>query len=290
MDVAAHGGQVVTDLPLLRKLCHSWTAAAEQEQEPAASVGTQDASSSRSTPLPRLVLQWSGNAAQQLQEQQQREDLCLQQQERRMMSSAPPPLWSSSSSKGAGRRWQQLQQQRSQRAALGMVSRSFSETTAQQLSRSGRPQQQNRMQQWQRLLLQEQQQRFGHCIQQPSADIAAGPAHRAHSFSATSVAADAASGPLSDIPDSVYAAEQQPEEAVSAWYLGTFTFKGAGAYEMVHILPASLAGRSFPEEPPRGKGSRLAALSGPVDGLPQVQLQLPRQLVEARQIARLQLP
>jgi hypothetical protein len=73
-------------------------------------------------------------------------------------------------------------------------------------------------------------------------------------------------------------------DAVSALHLGTFTFKGIGECEMVQVLHAALAARVFPSEPPKGKGERVRSHNnGAVQDLPQVQLQLPSDLLVARQ-------
>jgi hypothetical protein len=67
-------------------------------------------------------------------------------------------------------------------------------------------------------------------------------------------------------------------------HLGTFVFKGSGEFHMVHLLHATLARRQFPGEPPKGKGQRLVATSGEVDGLAEVSLQIPQCLLAARRM------
>lgn len=50
---------------------------------------------------------------------------------------------------------------------------------------------------------------------------------------------------------------------VYAYRTGIFKFKGnPEEIEMVYVALAQLSGRSFPSEPPKGKGNRIAALSG----------------------------
>lgn len=71
-------------------------------------------------------------------------------------------------------------------------------------------------------------------------------------------------------------------EPVTASLVGTFSFKGIGCFEMVHIQQAGLSGRVFQQEPPKGKGMRLSVASGPVAGLPLVQLPVPATLLAAR--------
>jgi hypothetical protein len=68
---------------------------------------------------------------------------------------------------------------------------------------------------------------------------------------------------------------------VWASHLGSFSFKGSGTYDMVHIVSDGLAGRAFPYQPPRGKGARLEVATGRVEGLPDVQLVVPGALVAA---------
>jgi hypothetical protein len=67
-------------------------------------------------------------------------------------------------------------------------------------------------------------------------------------------------------------------------HLGTFVFKGSGEFQMVHVLHASLAKRHFPADPPKGKGQRLVATSGELEGLAEVSLQLPQCLLAARRM------
>jgi hypothetical protein len=68
-----------------------------------------------------------------------------------------------------------------------------------------------------------------------------------------------------------------------ALHLGQFRFKGSGEYEMVQLLHGALAGRTFPAEPPRGKGERLGGIvGGAVRDLPAVHLRLPAELLAAR--------
>lgn len=53
---------------------------------------------------------------------------------------------------------------------------------------------------------------------------------------------------------------------VSVQQLGCFLFKGcAKSLQMLHFTPQKLAGRTFPAEPPRGKGVRLSYLPGLVE-------------------------
>lgn len=75
-------------------------------------------------------------------------------------------------------------------------------------------------------------------------------------------------------------------EQVCASYLGTFSFKGSGVYDMVQILPYSLVGRQFPEETPKGKGYRVIPAEGPVAGLEPVAFSIPPRLLAAREAFR----
>jgi hypothetical protein len=74
---------------------------------------------------------------------------------------------------------------------------------------------------------------------------------------------------------------------VWAVHLGSFSFKGSGAFDMAQIVSDGLSGRVFPYEAPRGKGARLAVASGRVEGLPDVQLVVPGKLVTAWQASLL---
>eukprot|EP00879_Flechtneria_rotunda_P013105 GHRR01013688.1.p1 GENE.GHRR01013688.1~~GHRR01013688.1.p1 ORF type:complete len:421 (+),score=166.22 GHRR01013688.1:1285-2547(+) len=84
--------------------------------------------------------------------------------------------------------------------------------------------------------------------------------------------------------DNASAAAAEPTgEPVTAYHLGTFSFKGSGTYEMGHALHASLAAHTFPCDPPKGKGERVVVFSGPVQGLhAAVLLQVPARLAAAR--------
>jgi hypothetical protein len=74
------------------------------------------------------------------------------------------------------------------------------------------------------------------------------------------------------------------KEPVTVSYLGSFSFKGSGSYEMVQLQHGVLVGREFPQEAPKGKGMRLSAASGEVSGLQQVQLQIPAHVIAARDV------
>ncbi|WIA21437.1 hypothetical protein OEZ85_000648 [Tetradesmus obliquus] len=79
-------------------------------------------------------------------------------------------------------------------------------------------------------------------------------------------------------------------DCVSALHLGKFMFKGSGEFDMVQLLQAALLGRAevFPEEPPGGKGERMAggnALGG-VRDLPDVRLPVSSAVMAARQAFR----
>lgn len=72
-------------------------------------------------------------------------------------------------------------------------------------------------------------------------------------------------------------------EPVTASFVGHFSFKGSGAFEMVQLQQAALLGREFSQEAPKGKGMRLSVVSGQVDGLCHVQVPLPARVVAARE-------
>jgi LDH2 family malate/lactate/ureidoglycolate dehydrogenase len=74
------------------------------------------------------------------------------------------------------------------------------------------------------------------------------------------------------------------KEPVTALYLGNFSFKGSGSYEMVQLLHGVLVGREFSQEAPKGKGMRLSVGYGEVPVLPQVQLQIPARVIAARNV------
>jgi hypothetical protein len=74
------------------------------------------------------------------------------------------------------------------------------------------------------------------------------------------------------------------KEPVTALYLGNFSFKGSGSYEMVQLLHGVLVGREFAQEAPKGKGMRLSVGYGEVPVLPQVQLQIPARVIAARNV------
>lgn len=71
-------------------------------------------------------------------------------------------------------------------------------------------------------------------------------------------------------------------EPVTASLVGTFSFKGSGVFEMVQVQQGQHSGRVFQQETPKGKGMRLSFASGPVSGLPPVQLPVPAMLLAAR--------
>jgi hypothetical protein len=72
-------------------------------------------------------------------------------------------------------------------------------------------------------------------------------------------------------------------DSMFALHLGQFRFKGSGEYEMVQLLHGALAGRTFPAEPPRGKGEWLGGMvGGAVRDLPAVHLRLPAEPLAAR--------
>jgi hypothetical protein len=71
-------------------------------------------------------------------------------------------------------------------------------------------------------------------------------------------------------------------EPVTASLVGTFSFKGSGVFDMVQVQQDSHSGRVFQQETPKGKGMRLSFASGPVAGLPPVQLPVPAMLLAAR--------
>jgi hypothetical protein len=78
------------------------------------------------------------------------------------------------------------------------------------------------------------------------------------------------------------AAAAEVVEPVTASLLGTFSFKGSGVYAMAAIAHASLAGRPFPDEAPKGKGHRTHRAEGVLPGLEPVGLVVPAQLLAAR--------
>ncbi|WIA41730.1 hypothetical protein OEZ86_009073 [Tetradesmus obliquus] len=79
-------------------------------------------------------------------------------------------------------------------------------------------------------------------------------------------------------------------DCVSALHLGKFMFKGSGEFDMVQLLQAALLGRAevFPEEPPGGKGERMAGGNavGGVRDLPDVRLPVSSAVMAARQAFR----
>jgi hypothetical protein len=79
-------------------------------------------------------------------------------------------------------------------------------------------------------------------------------------------------------------------DAVSALHLGKFMFKGSGEFDMVQLLQAALFGRAevFPDEPPGGKGERIAGqqAGGGVRDLPDVRLPVSAAVMAARQAFR----
>jgi hypothetical protein len=85
-------------------------------------------------------------------------------------------------------------------------------------------------------------------------------------------------------------------EAAEVHRLGLFKFKGSPEpVELVHLALAALAGRSFPAEPPKGKGARLEAREGllasgraPLPPVPQALVRL-AELVQHSQVSSRQL-
>jgi hypothetical protein len=119
-----------------------------------------------------------------------------------------------------------------------------------------------------------------HAMQQVSLDAAAGSQGGAAAAAATKqLQVSTAAGSNG----AAVATEPTVLDSVFALHLGQFRFKGSGEYEMVQLLHGALAGRTFPAEPPRGKGERLGGIvGGAVRDLPAVHLRLPAELLAAR--------
>jgi hypothetical protein len=244
MDAAAHGGQVVTNLELLRKLAMGWVAQQSEEQ----------------------------------QQQQQQPQL------RTTASLGSEPVGSSF--------WQQQQQQDGQQTLLTTRGSIPSIAEGQQLHVA-----------WQQ---QQQQQQQSRRRSEDSTDLSSqAVAPRSLSWSPAQLPAPAAQRQWrvnglgnkdSDICTAECGLQQQQYaaaaaavsasslDAVFALHLGQFRFKGSGEYEMVSLLHGALTGRTFPADPPRGKGERLGGqLGGAVRDLPAVHLTMPAELLAARQ-------
>uniref|UniRef100_A0A383VLE1 Guanylate cyclase domain-containing protein n=1 Tax=Tetradesmus obliquus TaxID=3088 RepID=A0A383VLE1_TETOB len=247
MDAAAHGGQVVTNLELLRKLAIGWVAEQSEQQQ---------------------------------QQQQQ------QQQLRTAVSLGPEPA--------GGFTWQQeQQQQQSPHVALTMRGGIPSIIEGQQLH----------------IALQQQLRRHSEdsssdCGGWRGSDQAVAPRSLSCSSAArgpaaavyrpwkmnglNDKAADVLGNQLAAAAEGMAAgsAAASSLDAVLALHLGQFRFKGSGEYDMVSLLHGALAGRTYPAEPPRGKGERLPGGVSPVVAvrdLPAVALRPPPELLAARE-------
>uniref|UniRef100_A0A383VNF8 Guanylate cyclase domain-containing protein n=1 Tax=Tetradesmus obliquus TaxID=3088 RepID=A0A383VNF8_TETOB len=283
MDAAAHGGQVVTNLELVRRLTMGWVA--QQREEP------------------------------HLQQQQQQ-----QQQQTNSRSAEDGQHHSQYHSQDGGAQFDQQQQQQLQPLALrGLISpiaegQMLQEAAAVQGPRSSRSQGHLRLS-WARRSSDDTvldtgagssaaaeqalaPRSLSWSAARPTARLhrAAGPRGSAdHAIeqvtlaAAAGDAADAAAEQLQTAGSAAAAAAAAAEatelDAVVALHLGQFRFKGSGEYEMVSLAHGALAGRAFPVEPPRGKGERLPGGVSPgvaVRDLPAVALRPPLELLAAR--------
>jgi hypothetical protein len=323
MDAAAHGGQVVTDLELLRKVMAVW---ASQDKDNSADSTADSNVQGGLTPIeasPRDHLESPQQRQQQQQQQPRRsEELPGQQQQAASAASfsgsevGQLPVWSKA------KRWPQLTSTAAAAAAaadsdpqglLVPAQRSRSETyTARQVTFSlpPHPQRFSNLQQQQQQRAGLQFLRGGNCSSSftygarpriaaalgssgaaaAAADVRVSPLQALLLSQGSLPAAGRAAATLTGLPEAGVTITSPDGvaaaqcEPVRAMHLGTFVFKGSGEFQMVHVLHASLAKRQFPAEPPKGKGQRLVTTSGEVDGLAEVSLQIPQCLLAARRM------
>jgi hypothetical protein len=311
MDAAAHGGQVVTDLQLLRKVMAAWSA---QDKGDSADNTADSNVQGVLTPIEASPRDHLDEQQQQQQQQPRRrsEESPAQQQQAASAASfsgsevGQLPVWSKA------KRWAQFTSAAAAdsdpQGLLVPALRSRSETyTARQVTFSLPPHPrlsslQHQQQQGAGL----QSLRGGNCSSSftygarprlaatlggsGAAAAAVSPLQALLLSQGSLPAAGRAAAALTDLPeagititspDGVTAAQC---ETVRAMHLGTFAFKGSGEFQMVQVLHASLGKRRFPGDPPKGKGQRLVATSGEVDGLEDVSLQMPQCLLAARRM------
>ncbi|KAF6263274.1 hypothetical protein COO60DRAFT_1671048 [Scenedesmus sp. NREL 46B-D3] len=274
MDVAAHGGQVVTNLELVRKLAMGWVA--QQREEPQ----QQQQMSSNSSNKPAEV------AGQPQQQQQQQQEVPGDQQPMQPLGlrGAISPIAEGQLLQDAAMEGPRSMSQ--QQLRLDWVRRSSDGALADAGARRSAAAEQ---------ALALPPRSLSWSAARPSARLAraAGPGGSAdHAAGQVALAARSSHEGAADAADAAHqpgaalagnAATLSELDSVFAVHLGQFRFKGSGEYEMVALLHGALAGRTFPAEPPRGKGERLGgAGGGAVRDLPAVHLQLPPALLAAR--------
>jgi len=302
MDAAAHGGQVVTNLELIRKLFQDWVAQ-DREGPPLSSTPSLTAAEKEQV-LPTAADAGLGNGLHQLPKGQLQRSASSPKTSF-AVSNPPGPAIAEGGILPRRARLQQQQQRLSaehlhSNPMLQLASRSRSETAA----RVGFADQHVWSRHGLHLTLHRHNEEGGSSAAVDADDeqdtLTLPPRSRSYT-AATRLSRSDAEG-VSRHQTSPFGLLQprlrqhgvggipQPlptpttRDAVSALHLGTFTFKGIGECEMVQVLHADLASRVYPAEPPKGKGERVrSANTGPVQDLPQVQLQVPTALIAARQ-------
>lgn len=254
-DVAAHGGQVVTDLALLQKVCRVWAAeAGEQADMPADTA--EGLVVSASVPA-HVTLQQPAAQPEQLKQQTVSGSLPVVNyigKDHELL-----PGWGSSCSV----------HQPAPSAAV-FISKDVDSEPAGMLEPAVR-------------CSSETLQHLGRRTRDQHVTFS-------FNFGTRSAQQQQLIGDMHGLGVSAAALVGLPESAgveqVFATHLGCFSFKGSGQSDMVSVLHSSIATRSFPSEPPKGKGERLSLRSGPVDGLGAVWLKVPASLLAARRAFR----
>lgn len=330
MDVAAHAGQVVTDLELLKKLMAAWAA---EDRDDTATVATDDESNLQDSPTavpgppapetsaktPEQQLK----AEQQLQQprqqpgprqRQQQLEVALPQAlpqhrwQRRMSLPALPPGSTAGRDSAAGPPWDRSRQplqaaDQDPHSLLELAQRSRSETSAvrQHVTFNLPPRleahRSQQLAQPQRHLHQlrgstcSSSFTYGTSVAVTAADLRSPLSPLVPQLSLTGVGNPNRAG-LTGLPEGGLTITSQEGvvpalcEPVHARHVGTFNFKGSGEFAMAEVLHASILRRTFPAEPPKGKGQRLVNTTGPVKGLQAVQLQIPQCVLAARRVYR----
>lgn len=270
-DVAAHGGQVVLDVELLHKVCSIW--AAQDAGLAQACVGGADG-----LPLAAAAVPASATPQQPVTALQQSLSVPLP------LVNSPLgrqqqllPSWSSSDSRGsasAGTAHGAPKDVEVNPAALLEPASRCSSETLQQLPRRNRDH---------------------HVAFSFSFGTRASPqVHQSvgdiRGLSLTAARSGSCSNVLGHLPELTYTGPVAPNpdgaslESIVARHIGFFAFKGSGQSHMASVLHDSIAQRTYPDEPPKGKGERLGVRVGTVDGLDKVQFRAPAPLLAARQL------
>lgn len=273
MDAAAHGGQVVTDVELARKVIWEWDRELHERVDKTV-LGSVDRSSfNRFASDGRLTT---------IESVRERADVkvaaggCLGHC---TAASEADSVAGSTCDTGVDDDQQQVQQnsnkqpQQQQDPLLQLVKRSASETAAKSQVFSSK----------RNLLPLSRHTEGGDTSAMgltvrcksftddlPSPNVLVGPQAAEYQGLFAAAAAAAGTKPVAD--------------ELVIQHLGRFSFKGSGEYDMVQLLHTALADRTFPVEPPRGKGQRTTAVDpNLVAGMGGTRLRIPAAMAAARQ-------